>query len=52
MQRHAQFVGIASAGIDGLTLCFIEGEKRLHLEVAQIAAQFVCPKKRSLPTPL
>ena len=50
IQRHAQLVGIAPAGIDCLALCTIEGEKRIHLEVTYISGQLVHPQKRRLPT--
>ncbi|GEM_PF-4457469 len=49
MQRHAQLVGITPARIDCLALSTIEGEKRLYLEVADIAGQLAHPQKRSLP---
>jgi hypothetical protein len=49
MQRQAQLVGITPARIDCLALGTIEGKKRLHLEVADIAGQLAHPQKRRLP---
>ena len=50
MQRQTELVGVTPARIDCLALCTIEGEKRLHLEVADIAGQLAHPQKRRLPT--
>ena len=50
MKRHAKLVGITSARIYCLAFRTIEDEKRLHLEVADIAGQLVHPQKRRLPT--
>jgi hypothetical protein len=49
MQSQAQLVRITPARVDGLTLGAIEGEKRRHLEVADIAGQLAHPQKRRLP---
>ena len=46
VQCQAKFVGITPARIDCLTLGTIEGEKRLHLEVADIAGEPSHPQKR------
>ena len=49
MERQAQLVGVTPACVDYLALSTIEGEKRLHLEVADIAGQLAHPQKRRLP---
>ena len=49
MQRQTELVGVTPARIDRLALGTIEGEKRLHLEVADIAGQLAQPQKRRLP---
>jgi len=49
MQRQTELVGVTPARIDCLALCTIEGEKRLHLEVTDIAGQLTHPQKRRLP---
>ena len=50
MQSHTQLVGITPARIDCLAISTSEGEKRIHLEVADIAGQLAHPQKRRLPT--
>ena len=49
MERQTKLVGITSACIDRLALGTIEGEKRLHLEVADIAGKLTHPQKRCVP---
>ena len=44
MKRQAQLVGVTPACVDCLALSTIEGEKCLHLEVADIAGQLAHPK--------
>jgi hypothetical protein len=46
MERQTKLVGITSACIDCLALYAIKGEKRLHLEVADIAGELTHPQKR------
>ena len=46
VQCQTKFVGITPARIDRLALGTIEGEKRLHLEVADIAGELSHPQKR------
>ena len=46
MERQTKLVGITSACIDCVALGTIEGEKCLHLEVADIAGEPTHPQKR------
>ena len=50
MERQTKLVGITSACIDCVALGTIEGEKCLHLEVADIAGEPTHPQKRCVPT--
>jgi len=50
MERQTKLVGITSACIDCVALGSIEGEKCLHLEVADIAGEPTHPQKRCVPT--
>jgi len=50
MKRQTKLVGITPACIDCVALGTIEGEKRLHLEVADIAGELTQSQKRRLPT--
>jgi hypothetical protein len=45
MERQTKLVGITSACIDCVALGTIEGEKCLHLEVADIAGEPTHPQK-------
>src|SRR3546814_12764466 len=46
MERQTKIVGITSACIDCVALGTIEGEKCLHIEVADIGGEPVHPHKR------